>query len=203
MGIVSRNISNLDKVKLDESVLMIIDMQNDFIAEGAPVEAAGGRDIVPTIKTIAGYLRNKGVPVIYTQEIHRKELIDFGLELEREEPLHCIEGSKGVEIVDELMPEPQDHIIQKRRYSPFYGTDLDVLLKGLGKKTLLLTGVGTNVCVYAAALDGQQLGYRIVALRDGTAGAEAYLHEAFLRNIDYVLGDVVTMRELMMHFETL
>ena len=189
-------VSNLDKVKKQDCVMMVVDMQNDFILEGAPIEAYGGRTIIPAIIDILSFMRAQGVPVIYTQEVHRPERIDYGLELEREEPEHCLEGTRGVEIIDELKPQPGDLVVKKPRYSAFHATDLEILLQGLGKRTIILAGVGTNVCVHATAIDAQQRGIRVVALSDCIAGAEPELHKAFLRNIEYVLGDVVASKEI-------
>jgi len=135
--------------------------------------------------------------VIYTQEQHRRQKIDFGMEILRGDPEHCLEGTPGVEIVPELAPDPErDYVVMKRRYSGFYLTEMEVLLKGLGKTTLILTGVDTNVCVYATALDAQFRGFRVIALSDCTAGTSEEIHEAFLQNIDYVLGEVMTLQEL-------
>ena len=195
------SVNNLDKVKKDECAILVIDMQNDFILKGAPIEAYGGRDIIPNIKRVLEFMREQGVPVIYTRETHRPERIDYGLELEREEPEHCLEGTPGVEIIEELTPQPGDLIVKKPRYSAFYATDLEIILRGLDKKTIILTGVGTNVCVHATALDAQQRGFRVVALSDCVAGAEPELHKAFLRNIEYVLGDVVTSDVIMNQFK--
>lgn len=193
-------INNLAKVKKEDCAFLIIDMQNDFILEGAPIEACNGRTIIPAIAKFKAYCAEQGIPVIYTRETHRKEQIDYGLELEREEPLHCLEGTDGIEIISQLQPKEGDFVVKKPRYSGFYATDMEILLQGLHKKTVILSGVGTNVCVHATAIDAQQRGFRVVALSDCIAGATAELHKAFLRNIEYVLGDVVTADVLIDHF---
>lgn len=191
------SISNLHKIKKEDCALIIIDMQNDFIAKGAPIECPGGRDIVPNIQKAKAWAKANGIPVFYTQEMHRFQKVDYGLELERNEPQHCLEGTKGVEIIDELKPEDDDYVIIKRRYSGYYLTDLDVLMKSFNKKGLILTGAATNVCVYATALDAMQRDTHAIVLSDGVAGTSVELHEAFLKNIDYVIGDVVTVDELI------
>ena len=191
------SISNLDKVKKDQCAVIVIDMQHDFISPGAPIECPGGREIVPQLKSFLDWCRTHHVPVIYTQEMHRPEKVDFGLELERSEPEHCLEGTRGVEIIEDLTPHPQDFVIPKRRYSGFYLTDLEILLKGLDKKVLIIAGAATNVCVYATTLDAQQRDYHAIVLSDCVAGTDVELHHAFLRNIDYVLGDVVDSPTLM------
>ena len=193
-------INNLHKVKKEDCVLMIIDMQYDFLAENAPVKNPGGMDIVPNIQKMKKWAYENDIPVIYTQEMHNSKKTDFGMELERNEPEHCIEGTKGVEIIEELKPEERDYVVIKRRYSGFYLTDLEIIMKGLKKNTLILTGVSTNVCVFATVLDAHQRDMRNIVLSDCVAGTSVELHEAFLKNIDYIYGDVVTSDELIAHF---
>ncbi len=191
------SINNLHKIKIDECALIIIDMQHDFISEGAPIECPGGRDIIPNIQKAKKWAKDNNVPVFYTRETHREQKVDYGLELERSEPQHCLEGTKGVEIIDELKPEDDDFVIIKRRYSGYYLTDLEILMREFNKKALILTGAATNVCVYATALDAMQRDVKAIVLSDGVAGTSVELHEAFLNNIDYVIGDVVTVDEMI------
>lgn len=188
--------------KKEDCALLVIDMQADFIEAGAPIECPGGREIIPRLKELISFMRAQNIPVIYTQEKHRPEKVDFGMELEREEPEHCLEQTKGVEFIDELRPEQGDFIVAKRRYSGFYLTDLEILLKGLKRSTLIITGVATNVCVYATALDAQQRDYRVVVISDCVAGTDRELHRAFLRNIEYVLGEVITAEEIIKRLST-
>lgn len=191
------SINNIEKVKIEDCALIIIDMQNDFISEGAPIECPGGRDIIPNIVKFKEWAVDNNIPIFYTQEVHRQQKIDFGMELERSEPEHCVYGTAGVNIIEELTPNEDDLVIIKRRYSGFYLTDLDILMKGLKKNVLIITGAATNVCVYATALDAQQRDFHAIVLSDCVAGTSIELHEAFLKNIDYVLGDVVTSKTLI------
>ncbi len=190
------NMEYLKRIHLSDCVLMIIDCQHDFLAEGAPLENPRGRAKIPNIVAARKWAKENDIPVIYTQEVHRKQEIDFGVELEREDPKHCLEGSVGIEIVQELTPDEDDFVIVKRRYSGFYQTDLEVLIRGLEKNTLILTGVDTNVCVYATALDSQYRAFRTITLSDCTAGTSEEIHQAFLDNINYILGEVMTLSEL-------
>jgi len=184
-------------IKREDCALIIIDMQNDFIVEGAPIECPGGRAIAANIDKVRAWASENGIPVFYTQEIHRPQKIDFGLELDRNEPLHCLEGTEGVKIIEALAPRDSDYVMIKRRYSSFYLTDLEILMRGLNRKCLIITGVATNVCVYATALDAMQRDLRAVVLSDGVAGTTTELHDAFLKNIDYVIGDVITTEGLI------
>ncbi len=190
----------LSSIRLEDTALLIIDCQNDFLAEGAPLENPRGRAKLPQIQAARAWAKKHGVPVIYTQETHRRQKMDFGMETLRGDPEHCLEDSEGVRIVSELTPDSEDYVVIKRRYSGFYETDMDIILKGLKKSCVILAGVDTNVCVYSTALDAQFRGYKVIALSDCTAGTSVEIHEAFLQNIDYILGEVMTLPELQAMF---
>jgi nicotinamidase-related amidase len=84
--------------------------------------------------------------------------------------IHCVEGTRGVEIVDVLAPDEGDYVITKRRYNAFLGTELDLLLKDLGVETLLVSGVFSDVCVLYTAGEAHQLDYYVRLVEDCTAG---------------------------------
>lgn len=149
--------------------VIVIDMQRDFVAKDAPIECYGARNILPHIRELLNTARSLGVPIIIAKEVHRLDGSDFGIELEKESK-HCIEGSGGEEIVDELLPKKSDYIILKRRYSGFYETDLEILLKGLRVDRLILMGVATNVCVRATAQDAKQKDYHVIVPKECVAG---------------------------------
>lgn len=184
-------------VIMGTTAVLVIDMQRDFIDPGAPIECPGGREIIAPIGRLLALARRKGLPVIYTQEAHRAESVDFGRELDGEEPVHCVEGTPGVEIIPDLARQPGDFLIVKRRYSAFFATDLDLLLRGLGVDTLILTGVATDVCVRATAQDAQQLNYRVVVPEECVAGTSVEQHRAALCNIAYILGKVVPLSQVV------
>jgi len=172
-------------------------MQRDFIDREAPIECPGGREIIAPIQQLLGLARQKGIPVIYTQEAHRAEGVDFGRELDGAEPIHCVEGTPGVEIIPDLARQPGDFLVVKRRYSAFFATDLDLLLRGLGVDTLILTGAATDVCVRATAQDAQQLNYWVIVPQECVAGTSVKQHQAALGNIAYILGKVLPLSEVM------
>lgn len=179
------------------AALVIIDVQNDFVAPGAPIECVGARKIIEPLSKLVKTARLNSVPVIFTREEHRKTQVDFGLELEYGEPLHCLEGSKGVEFYSDLRPDPSDFVIRKRRYSAFFATDFDILLKGLGVDTLVLTGVATDVCVRATAQDAHQHNYRVVVPSNCVAGTNSERHQAALENIRYIFGKVCDFQDAL------
>jgi biuret amidohydrolase len=175
--------------------LLVIDMQHDFLDQGVPLEAVGGRDIIPAVAAMVAAAREARIPVIFTQEAHRPGRVDAGREADPgmgkdhwyaggsdQVPLpeHCVEGTRGIEIVDEVGYEPGDLRITKRRFNCFLGTDLDLLLRGLKVETLLVTGVDTNVCVLWTVGEGFQLDYHMRVLEDCVAGTSPEEHEAAL-----------------------
>jgi nicotinamidase-related amidase len=183
--------------KTRKIALLVIDMQHDFVDADAPIACKGAKDIVPSIQELTAFARAVGIAVIYTKESHRKQKVDFGLELEYGETEHCVEGTRGIEIIDELYPHDNDYVLVKRRYSGFFATDLDLLLKGLFIDTLVLTGVATDVCVRATAQDAMQLDYRVLVPRECVAGTSEERHSAALEHIGYVLGRVLPLEVVM------
>jgi len=169
---------------LERPALLIIDMQHDFVDQSGPIPCQGAPEVVPEIRKLIDAAHNMGVPCIYTKELHRPQRVDFGRELDGDEPLHCLEGTHGAEIVEELTPEQEDYVVPKRRYSAFFGTDLQILLKGIGANTLYLTGAATDICVYLTAMDAHQYDFKVRIPRDCVAGSSQTAHEAALAGVE-------------------
>jgi nicotinamidase-related amidase len=179
----------------ERTALLVIDMQNDFLLQGAPVEVPGGRGLVPLIAGLASQCRSANYPVIYTQEMHRSDQSDFGVELEFEPP-HCLEGSGGEEIVSGLTVTTADIVIRpKRRYDAFLGTDLGIVLRAHGIENLLVTGVCTDVCVLSTVQHARNLDYRCFVLGDGVAGTTEQRHASALECMSNVFAHVGTAKE--------
>jgi len=182
------------------AALLVIDVQHDFIEEGAPIHCVGGTTMLPKIKELIGACREAGVPVVYTQEVHRPSRVDMGRELDGDEPDHCLIGSPGVEIMQEIAPESDDLVVTKPRYDAFLGTDLPFVLNGLGVKpddTLILCGDASNVCVHYTAAGAHQRDYRVKVVEDCCAGSSNKAHEAAMAQIEYLQhGARVTLDEI-------
>lgn len=131
--------------------------------------------------------REKDIPVIFIQEIHRANLVDFGRELDGDEDIHCLDNNPNTEIaVEQLGFKPDDYLIQKRRYSAFFGTDLEILLRGLKVDTLLLCGGLTDVCVHYTFVDGHQSDYFCRVIEDCVAGSSEPAHDSALNAMEYL-----------------
>ena len=193
-------LENLHGNLMKRIAVLVIDMQHDFLDDDAPILCPGGKAIISNLINLLEFAREAGIPIIYTQESHRASKVDFGRELDYGETLHCLEGSRGVEIIPQLRPRIDDHIVVKRRYSGFLGTDLDLLLKGLGVSTVVITGVATDVCVRATAQDAMQLDYSVLVPRECVAGTTSVRHDAALENISYVFGKVVPLSDVLERF---
>lgn len=147
-----------------DSALLIIDMLNDFIEEGGSLVVPGAKRIVPRIRQILEAARQNDVPVIFITDSHREDDHEF-----KHWPPHAISDTWGGDVIEELKPLPGEYIIPKRRYSAFYGTDLDTYLRELGVEHVWLVGVLSNICVYATALDASMRNYRVTVFREAVA----------------------------------
>ena len=173
---------NLD---YSRAALLIIDFQAD-VFDGGALQIVGAEAVLPKAKQVLAAARKIGLPIIHTQEVHRKEMVDFGRELDGAEPVHCLETWAGTDFHPELYPRNGEYAIAKRRYSSFFGTDLEILLKGLNIDTLIVMGVMTNVCVHYTVADAHQKDYRFYVIEDCCAGSDWQAHEAALKAIKYL-----------------
>jgi nicotinamidase/pyrazinamidase len=165
--------------------LLIIDMLNDFVLEGAPLEVPDTRKIIPAIKREITSARKKGKPVIYICDSHDpddKEFSRFGW------PAHAVAGTEGSEIVDDLAPGKDDTVIRKKSYLAFYHTELQKTLKKLGVDSLILTGCVTHICILFTAVEAVPRGFSITVPADAVAGLVKEDHDAGLRIMKNVLG---------------
>ncbi len=172
-----------------KEALLVIDMLNDFVLEGAPLEVPDTRKIIPIIKDEIDKARAAGKPVIYICDAHApddKEFKKFGW------PAHAVKGTRGAEVIEELKPGKEDIIIRKTTYSGFYGTDLDETLKRLGVDSLRLTGDVTHICVLFTASDAVLRGYVVAVVEDGVAGLSKEDHDAALRIMKNVMAVEIT-----------
>jgi len=140
--------------------VIVVDMLNDFVTGTLKCERA--LKIIPNIQRLLDFARKKKIPVIYVSDAHLPS-VDEELELW---PPHAIVGTKGAEVVEELKPVEGDYTLQKRRYSAFYETGLDPLLRELKVDTVVLVGLVTNVCIQHTAADAFFRGYRIIIPED-------------------------------------
>jgi maleamate amidohydrolase len=184
------------------AALLIVDMQNFELGPTEPDDqleypsaCATARDAVPVIARLADAFRAADRPVFYAQMVLRPDGLDFGTRRfkRRFRQLEgwCLEGSKGVEIVSDIAPHPQDSIIKKTRPSSFHGTPLLDQLIAAKVDTVVLAGGTTSNCIRATAIDSASYNFRTIVVRDGVFDRVRISHEVSLMDIDRQLGDVV------------
>jgi nicotinamidase-related amidase len=184
-----------EKVRPGGTALLVIDMQRDFLDQGAVQETPGGRAIVPAVNALCAWARRHGLPVIFTQELHRADHSDYGIELEYD-PVHCLEGGAGGELFAALELRPEDQRIVKRRYDAFHGTDLDLLLRARRIENLICCGVSTHVCVMSTVFSARNHDYRVFVPRDAVAAVSPEHQAAALLCMSDVFATVTTTAAL-------
>ncbi len=130
--------------------------------------------------------RGAAIPVIFVQERHARTHVDFGRELDGDEGIHCVEDDPDTALVPELIPQPDEYFLLKRRYSGFFGTDLEILLRGLKAETLVLCGALTDVCVHYTFVDAHQHDYHVRVAQDAVGGSSQVAHDASLTAMEYL-----------------
>ena len=174
------------------TVLIVVDIQQGGADPGAGIPVMDGfDDMVANAERTVAAARAAGLPIVFFQEAHRPSGVDFGRELDGSEGVHCVEGDPGTELWPTLRPEPGEHLIVKRRYSCFFGTELDILLRGLRAETLVLIGGLTDVCVRFTFADAHQHDYRVRVVRDAVIGSSLAAHVAALDNMAYLQRDAL------------
>lgn len=198
---------SLDIIEAARTALVVIDMQNHYVAEGFPSEAPVARTIVPNINRMAAALRRAGGKIIWIQTTtvgalehwanhHKYKLTPANAE-RRLKSLAA--DSEGYKLYPTLEPHPDDIRTGKIKYSAMipYSSDLAVVLKEHGIDTLLIAGTKTNVCCESTARDASMLEYRVAMLSDCTATSTDEEHAATLNNFLIYFGDVLTSDEVI------
>jgi nicotinamidase-related amidase len=177
--------------------LVVVDMQKDFCyPEGALYVGDHVRKTIDNIRDVLDIVRGS-IPVIFTQDWHRKDDEEFNVW-----PKHCIQNTWGAEIVDELNPSDEDYFVKKRRYSAFFGTDLDLLLRELDVDELIVCGVVTNICVLHTVADAVMRGYKVTVLKDCTTALNEYDYEYGIKHMKDVLrAEIISSKDLRTSFE--
>ena len=174
----------------DKSVLLVIDMQNDFVSDGAVMEVPQAKTQLPKIRKLIEKCRELGVPVIYT--VHETDPVYCPLEIAAFPHLKdkgMRKDTDGIRVVDALKPEQGDIVIQKRRFSAFYQTDLEIILRNIrGQKspadTVIICGTVTNICCESTARDAFFRDYKVVFGTDICSALTPEAHNASLANME-------------------
>jgi ureidoacrylate peracid hydrolase len=192
-------IDELHRLQPGRTALLVIDMQRGFLEPGAALEVPAGRAIVPRLGRLIAACRQREVPVIFTQFVYETAVPclrgdPFGpehLPPSPDEPTgfgrpssNCLvgpgatPGPTSAAIVPELSPLPEELVIQGHTYDKFYGTPLELALRSRDVRSLIITGVVTDVCVNCTLLSAANRDYRVTAVTDGVATVWPELQEA-------------------------
>jgi gluconolactonase len=179
------------------SAVIIQDLQNDVIIEGGAFADSGApahaksQNVVENVKRLADVARKAGTPVIHVHYI-----VEPGARgLKQNAPLFVgvkeanalVRGTWGAAPVDGLEPRAGDHVVEKMRMNGFYDTRLNILLRGLGVETIVITGAWTNMSIEHTARHGADAGYEVIVVSDGTSTTgDEWQHAA----LDYAMTNV-------------
>jgi nicotinamidase-related amidase len=178
-----------DRVEVNPktTALLIVDMQNDFVKEGGKLVVPTAKDTISAIRQLLDLARQHGMFVAYTQDSHLPNDPEFPIWGE-----HCLIGTWGWEIVDELKPQPNELVVQKRRYDGFYGTTLEHDLRVAGVDTLIVTGTVANICVLHTAGSAALRWFKVIVPKDGISALTDFDMEAALRQIHFLYRGTIT-----------
>ena len=174
---------------MKNTALLIVDMVQDFTDPEGLVFYPQNREILPRIRRVLDKCREKDCLIVFLQHCNRKGKEDRRIASMRP---NCIEGTPGIEI-DPMLPvdEEKDYVIRKRRYSGFFGTDLDLVLRENHIENLIIVGTKTNCCIRATVTDAFYLDYNRIVVSDCVATNSEEVNRVHLEDIRKYLGQVV------------
>lgn len=177
------------------TALMLIDLQRSFLDRSGGNYFEASASIVGNLQRLLAAAREKQRTVVHVAERHRPNVKDFE---STKLPEHCVAGEPDAEFYPGFGPDSErEFLLEKRRVSAFFGTDLDLLLREQGIERIVVAGVKTNVCVRATVIDAFSLGYRCLVVRDAVRSNRAHLSDASLEDIDRYFGWVVSMDDAL------
>lgn len=190
--------------------LIVIDLQNGFASRGGSYDLLGMniteyRKVIPNISKLLEICRRAQIPIFYTQAVREASGIDLLtkshriLPKSREERIKrkpiCVRGTWDAEIIDEIKPNVEDHIVIKRRDSAFQDTEIRVWLTSLGIDTLIFCGIDTSICVETSLRDAFNLGYDTILVSDATASINKKHYESTIEKVKEYYGLVMEIEE--------
>jgi len=184
------------RLKKKKSALLVIDMQNFFVGSRSgglgPIDPA----VLKNVKNLIDAFRKAERPIIYTRHVHKADGSDAGI-LGWWWPDMIVEGTSDSEIHQDIKPRSDEKVITKHRYSAFYNTDLEIVLRCQQIEDLVISGVMTNLCCESTARDAYFRDFRIFFVADATGTAYEEMHTATLLNLAYGFAYVTTTENLL------
>lgn len=176
--------------------LILIDVIDAFFSPGKPAYYPQSAEVLDPLRQLLRRARERERLIVHAVERHYPGLVDFE---HKKLPRHCEIGDDQSAYVKGFEPSgaPYEIEVPKRRYSSFYATDLDLLLREQGVETVVVAGVKTNVCVRATIQDAFAAGYEVLLPREATNSNRPHLAEASLEDVDRYFGRVVSLDEAL------
>lgn len=165
--------------------LLVIDMLNDFVNEDGALPVPIAKKLIEPINQQIKKFRERGEPIIFICDAHDEDDREF-----KAWPKHAVEGTEGAEVVKELDKRPEDIVVKKKRYSAFYDTNLEEILKEKGVDTLVMTGVLTDICVMHTATDAAMRNYKVIVLENCIGSASNEAHDWAIKHMENILLEV-------------
>ena len=179
------------RLNVAASALLVIDMQRFFLEADSPSFTCGGLAILPTVRRLMDAFRRAGRPVIFSRHVHHPGDLDSGI-MGWWWKGKCLEGSPESEVHPDVAPMPGEKVVFKHRYSAFYNTDLETVLRCLKVEDLVVSGIMTNMCCESTARDAYYRDYRVFVPADGTGTISEEMHLASLLNLAFGVAFVTT-----------
>ena len=170
---------------MSRTAVIVIDMLNDFVT--GPIASPRIHHIIEPIKDLCDYARKHDMPVIYSNDSHTPEV---DKEFKVWGP-HAVVGTKGAEVIDELEPQPGDHIIPKKTYSGFFQTPLELVLRELDVDTVIITGWQADCCCHHTSADAFFRGFKIIVPRETTDTTTEEGYQGGLGYIQAIYGATI------------
>lgn len=164
--------------------LLVVDMLKDFVETGGALDCGEeARRIIPFVRAKVDEFHYSRDLVVFIRDSHRPDDPEFQMF-----PPHCVKGTRGAEIIDELEVRPGDVTVEKTRYSAFYGTELEKILRERGVAEVHVVGVCTSICVMDTVGDLRNRDYPVVVYRDGVADFDREAHRFSLGRMEKIYG---------------
>jgi ureidoacrylate peracid hydrolase len=184
----AKKVEQQARVVPGSTALIVVDMLNEFCKPGGAMVLPGYERLVGPQRQLIEAGRQAGCPIVFVVDTHRANVRQDREFLKRTP--HCLEGSWGARVIDDLDPRPTDLQVVKRRYSAFFNTDLDLTLRDLQVDTLAIFGVVTNICVRSTVHDAFFLGYTVIVPEDCVAATSPREQDSSLYDIATHFGIV-------------
>ncbi len=178
---------------MKKPALIVIDMLNDFLDRWQP---AARESLIRSVNELTSRAREHGWPVIWVRQEFAEDLSDAFLDMRSKNIQITIRGTRGCEIAPELNVDPSESVIIKKRYSAFYGTTLDDILRRAGVDCLMLAGINTHACVRTTAIDAYQRDWPVIVAADCVDSYDREHHEISLRYMKGSIASVLTNSEI-------